>query len=95
MQISKTHYNLYIILEQDNVDRIKAYDPAVIETAKFPPDWKELLINEVVVMFATAEEVKTGSINPPELLKQLCRGFKYRPRQGDHDTDEYQKLNQN
>jgi hypothetical protein len=77
------------------VDRIKAYDPAVIETTKFPPDWQKLLVKEVVVMFATPEEIKAGGVNPPELLKQLSRGFKYRPKHGDHDTDEYQKVNQN
>jgi len=97
LQISATHYNLYIIMEQDNLDRIRAYDPAVIETSKFPPDWKHLLVNEVVLMFATAEEIKASAStrNVPEMLNNLSRGFKYRPDLGDHDSDSYQKQNEN
>ena len=89
-QIDADRYNLFVILEDTNIDRIKLYDPAEFETAKLPPEWQARKLNLVLIGYANAEDVIqvrrfVAAGNPHAALEYLSRGFAYRPDQGDND----------
>lgn len=82
-------YTLCIILQQGNIDRIKAYDPAEIDVEDFPREIRRLDIKNIQIMYATKEEMDEFIAHPDQtypLLKKLARGWQYRPDLGDHDN---------
>ncbi len=92
--INDVCYDLFIILQDENIARMKAYDPVEVVTAQFPIPIADRKIHNVMVMYATDEDVETitalcqaGQL--PKALKYLSRGFRFRP--DDHD-DEYEIL---
>lgn len=85
-QVSETEYSIFVVLENDNLDRLKAYDPAEIVLTKFPPAWQALKLKVVVIGYATPEEaarLQDPKADTRALLRQLCRGFAFRPDRGD------------
>lgn len=88
LQTGPQQFQLAVILEQENIDRVMEYDPAEIDIAKLALPWRLWHCHRVVLFFATAEEVVEIRNNPGSVLKllqRLGRGFKYQPRAGDHD----------
>ena len=88
LQVSETAYSIIVLLEDDNLERIKAYDPAEITIRKL--GLSHLRLQDVVIGYATAQEAaQVAAIRDraeiPELLKKLSRGYQYRPDKGDHD----------
>jgi hypothetical protein len=95
--ISATEYSIFVILQEDNLDRMKAYDPAEVVVTKIAASSeiaKARLLHDVVIGYATDAEVK-ALISPGAdigvLLKNLSRGFRFRPEVGDSD-DPYRKV---
>ena len=89
-QINSTDYNVFVALEQDNIDRMKAYDPAQLEPLKLGMPWVGMRLNVVIIGFAMASDVEeaqrlaaTGKGH--EIPKLLSRGFQFKPEAGDHD----------
>jgi hypothetical protein len=81
-------YVLFIIMRQSNIDRIKAYDPAVIDLDFMPRDFKRLDLSSIQLLYASDEEMEELKSHPeqaPEMLKRLSRGFAFRPELGDGD----------
>jgi len=91
--VDQKSYSLFVILEDSNIDRIKKYDPAEVTVDKIGSSWSTLKIKDVVIMYASQEEVMeiSQSRNPIALLRKLSRGFVYRPELGDND-DPYSKI---
>src|SRR5262245_19621931 len=90
LRINPQEYLLFIALQDANIERIKAYDPAEVVPAKFGGEWKNLKLKEIHITYATADDermitalCKEGKVK--EALQHLCRGFKYKPTMGDHD----------
>ena len=89
--INEREYSLFVILEEENIERIKQYDPAEATVSKLGPPWTTLQLRDVVITYVAAGEekdrfinmVQRGEIN--EALRMLSRGFAYRPDLGDHD----------
>jgi hypothetical protein len=95
-QVSQTEYTLFIALDQENIDRIKNYDPAEVVKTNLGQPWSGLALKDVIIGFATEEEKnkvmelwKAGQ--PQKALRLLSRGFKFRPDRGDSD-DQYQRM---
>ena len=91
LQVSMTHYDLFLILEDDNLERIKAYDPAEVALRRLPPAWHKLTVRNIQLCYATAEELKLlmGATNIVEVVKRLkvlSRGWQFKPEQGDSDA---------
>lgn len=98
VRISDSEMDLYVILETENLDRMRAYDPAEIVHSALGEKWKDLALRKVVLMFATAADLRT--IMPPlengdplTALRYLSRGWRYRPESGDHDRNYDSLLN--
>jgi hypothetical protein len=81
--------DLLIILEQDNLERIKRHDNAEVMWGQlgFDPGCRPGTIS---IAYATAEEVAkvkdlAAKGKPRDILCMLTGGFEYRPDLGDHD----------
>jgi hypothetical protein len=82
--------DLLIVLGDDNMERVKQYDPAQIEWHKLPQYFSRRLLNIVAVGYATASEMEqikglASQGRQAEAFALVTRGFKYRPEAGDHD----------
>lgn len=89
-QISETEYNVVVILEDENIERIKEHDPAEIHTKLFADKFASRELKGVMVAYASPSEkenlialVEQGDL--PKVFSILSRGFKFRPEKGDHD----------
>lgn len=96
LQVNDTQYSLYVVLEDENIERIKAYDPAEVRTGSMPELWRSLQLKDMVILYANPKEAKECLVmcqsgQPMEALRKLARGFRYRPDLGDHD-DAYLSL---
>lgn len=101
MQVTATQYDIIVVLEDINIDRMKKYDPAVIDMDKFKSVVGDLKIREVVLLYANEEETRrlsssTGGDDSKEILRSLIRGYEDHPELGDNkSTGEYQRMNNN
>lgn len=83
--------DLWVILLDANVGRIKAYDPAEVNVDKLPPPYKGLPIKSIMICYATDDEaakvmalIRAGRLK--DALRLVSRGWVYRPDQGDDDS---------
>lgn len=88
--VSPVSYQLAVILEDDNLKRIKEYDPAEVLTDKLGAPWTGMKLVGITIHYATTKEIQELSrcVNPAQataMLRSLSRGWKYRPKEGDHD----------
>jgi hypothetical protein len=84
-----TEYEIFVVLLDENVSRIKAYDPAEVK-AIITPEFKHKKLKTVYIGYCKNEEVRhlltlAQSGKVVEALKYLTRGFEYKPEQGDHN----------
>jgi hypothetical protein len=92
-QITKTAYGIFLALEEENVERIRAYDPAQLQVSKLREPFKSMKLVAVTVGFINAEDkaeavrLMRNSSTVVPLLEYLSRGFQYRPESGDNDED--------
>jgi hypothetical protein len=81
-------YKLFIVLEDDNIERIHEADPAQIS---FPvPGWESERLVLILVGYANAGDRNrvlqyVQENRPMDALKYLSRGFQFRPERGDYD----------
>jgi hypothetical protein len=84
-------YDIMVVLEQENIDRIKEYDPAMIPLDDFPEPFKSMQLSEVHITFGNKEDLafcmaqEQGPAGLKIVLEHLTRGWKYKPEQGDND----------
>lgn len=99
MQVDQSSFHLFIVLEEENIERLKLHDPAAVYFNKLGAPWEFLRYRQVNVLFASAEEaIRLGNAKDREdlvkQLKELSRGWMYRPDKGDSDAP-YQRSAQN
>jgi hypothetical protein len=80
-QINSREYSIFIVLEDENIERMKAYDPAQLNLITMGPHWKHLRIRDIHVGYAAAADIKlvTDLIQDnkaAEALAFLSRGFR-------------------
>lgn len=90
LQITEQEYDLFIILEDENIARLHEHDSAEVVKAHFGSPWTERSIRNVVIMHASPEDKQqiqelTTASGIRAFLQNLARGFRYRPSQGDSD----------
>ena len=83
-------YSLFIGFDDEGIDRLRTYDPGVVQQDQLPPEWSQLKLVEVIVGYYTADDqqhivslLQDGHFR--EALRYLTRGFTYKPELGDHD----------
>lgn len=94
--VSEDSYDLFIILEEENVVRMKAYDPPEILTTALPTECLARKVNNIVLMYATDRDLTAviaacavGDVRTA--LRILSRGYQWRPDRGErHLTDDYE-----
>lgn len=84
--------DLLIVLNQESIERIRAYDPAEVQWSQLPPEYSMRKPHTIGVGFCTEaeqKEIERMSANDPDwkekAFKLVCRGFEYKPQAGDHD----------
>src|SRR5678816_3209342 len=87
-QLEAGRDSLWIVLEDENLDRIKEYDPAEVLTSKMPKQWRSSPVNSIVIAYATPEDRDevfrlTREGDSATALRILSRGFRFRPETGD------------
>lgn len=91
LQCDPLSYDLFIVLEDENIERIKAYDPGEMITSNLADVWQKLKVRNIILLYATTEEAQRigGAASLEDViaqLKNLSRGFKYRPDKGDSNA---------
>ena len=99
LQLSATEYDLFIVLEDDNIDRIvKDRDPAEIRSSAMG-SFARLKIRNINILYASVDDVRllmacTTRGDLAKCLLNIGRGWKFRPELGDNDMA-YQSPNKN
>lgn len=89
--LNEREYDLIIVLDDANIERIKQYDPAVIETIKTRSQTGGRRVRNVMISYMTAEDeahimrMHAEGASILDVTTYLSRGFAYRPDLGDHD----------
>ena len=83
-------YDLMIVLEADNLSRMRENDPAIVELDKLVGPWQGRELREIHIVAPTAEDLVKAITMAKErkliaALKFLERGWLFRPEQGDHN----------
>jgi hypothetical protein len=91
VQMDKTYYCIFVLLEDDNLARIREFDPAEVNVTQVGAPWSELKLRDVVIAylapFDKEEFMRLCSMKTPrEALRLVTRGFRFRPELGDHDN---------
>src|SRR5262245_5640908 len=93
-RLNEDEYNVCLILEDENVARIKDHDPAELIISYLPEEWRQLRLNTVIITYASGGDLlemrkllDAGEIK--QALRFLCRGFRFRPDKGDADLKTY------
>ena len=96
-QVSETEWSIFIALQDDNLERMKQYDPASVTIAKCGEPWTHLKLRDVIIGYATPADLdhifelqRNG--HGREALQHLSRGFRFRPERGDSLADAYNRI---
>jgi len=89
-QLNDREYSVFVMLQDDNLERIRIYDPAEVQINKLGERFQKLKLKDVIIGYGTDDDQRKvlelcGAGQPREALKYLSRGFAFRPDQGDHD----------
>jgi hypothetical protein len=89
-EINAQEFNMFVVLENDNLERMKLFDPAQVDLSKLSGNFRHKRLNTLIVGYGTAEDIqrvlalaKEGKVQ--DGLKYLSRGFAFRPEAGDND----------
>jgi hypothetical protein len=90
LAMSLNRYRLIVVLQADNITRIKEADPASVDLWKLGEPWTMLRLNDIHITYASeADTAVVASLakegKHKEIVEFLGRGWKYRPEAGDHD----------
>jgi hypothetical protein len=93
-QVSATEYSVYIGLGDDNIERVRQYDPAEVVLSQLGEPFQRLKLKDIVVGYCSEDDFKKvqeiyhaepTNAGMKKALRYLTRGYKFRPEFGDHD----------
>lgn len=89
-EVGNGRFSVFVILESENLSRMKDNDPAQLNMWKFPPPFAGLTLRDVIISSPSPEDVaeavaliQAGSSH--DAFVHLSRGFKFKPKEGDND----------
>lgn len=97
LKCGEAEMDIFVVLEDDNIQRIQQYDPAEIVHHQMGQPWADLAIRNVVVSYASPTDMLTIKVmlehdrDVAAALRYLSRGFAFRPDKGDTDQPYVQK----
>jgi|SRR5215471_735312 len=88
--LSPSRYNVFIALEEKNLERMKAHDPAQFEPAKMGLPFSAMELNTILIGYATQDDIEearkmVAEGKGHEIPRRMSRGFQFRPEAGDSD----------
>jgi hypothetical protein len=88
--ISESEFVVFLVIEDENIERLKEHDPSHLELDKLGLPWSGMKLHHLTFLYATPEEAKAVASTKSkeqmrDLLRNLSRGFRYRPELGDSD----------
>lgn len=88
--ISVLEYDIWAVLDDGNMDRLRAYDPAEVVLDKLPEPWRSMRLRSIQICYAKPSDMaevarRLEAKDVRGALKFLSRGWTYRPEAGDHD----------
>lgn len=89
-EVGDGEYSVFVILEAENLTRMKDNDPAQLNVWKMPDDFRKLALRDVILASPSEQDIATAlhmirSGNPKGAFGYLSRGFKFKPKEGDND----------
>ncbi len=97
--VNERCYDLFIILQDDNIERMKVYDPTEVILANFADRFIDRLVRNIVIMYGNEADIvrftamcQTGDVQGA--LRYMARGYKWRPQDRD-ESGGYESLLEN
>ncbi len=89
-EVGSGEYSVFVILEAENLTRMKDNDPAQINVWKLPGEYRRLALRDVIISTPAPEDIAEAVLlirsgKPLDALKFLSRGFSYKPKEDDND----------
>lgn len=89
-QVANGVYSVFVILEAENLTRMKDNDPAQLNIWKLPEEYRRLTLRDVIIATPAPEDIAEAVLlirsgKPKEALEFLSRGFQFKPKEGDND----------
>jgi hypothetical protein len=79
LQLGPSTFDLAVILEQENIDRIMAYDPGEVMLEKLGTPWRHMRCRTIMVMFATQEELHELQATPSDMVSHAAGSIGLKP----------------
>lgn len=93
---SPREFNLILIMEKANIDRILSRDPAIVDLAKLPKIWNQCRLRHILICFANPAEIHAFAAvakdDLPKAINILKKGLTFKledndlPYQSEKDT---------
>lgn len=87
-EIGPGEYNVFVILEAENLARMKDNDPAQVDLWKLPEKWNEMKLRTIIISSPNESDIakacKMMNAGHPG-MEYLSRGFAFKPEHGDSD----------
>lgn len=94
LKLNEAEYSLFVVLEQDNLARMRENDPAEITLSKLPDEFKVLRLRDLIITTPSVKDlneamemVKNNDFR--SALKHLTRGWYFRKEMGDKIIEKY------
>lgn len=89
-KVARDEYSVFVILEDENLKRMKENDPAQLNIWKMPDEYRRMKLRDVIISTPAPEDVAEAVLlirsgKAGDALKYLSRGFAYKPKEGDND----------
>ena len=90
--VNESQFDVFIVLEPDNVDRIVNQDPGELDLRKLGTNWAGITLRKIFIGYADAatrsqieRRFQEGDLQGA--LAWLSRGWQFRPEAGDNDLE--------
>lgn len=88
LQVDDTSYELFFVIGEENLNRMKKYDPVTRSLADIPYPFNKMKCSRLIICYADDLEMKklenlAKSSDLRGILDSLLRGFKFDPSTGD------------
>ncbi len=89
--VNETEYSVYIGLDDQAWERLKAYDPGELVLEKLSQPWINMKLKGVLFGYCSdsdlleCQRISQQTDDIQAVLKYLSRGWRFEPDAGDHD----------
>ena len=56
-QVDEDRFNVFVVIEDENWQRMQAFDPAQFALAKLPEEWQRLKLDTVIIGYASERDL--------------------------------------